>query len=343
MKILFYCFWVAFSLQANAQHYARLDVYLREEMTANHFNGVVLVAHKDNIILEKGYGMADMELGVPVSTDHIFKIGSLTKPITATGVLMLAEGGDLLLNDSICSYIRNCPSSWVPIQISHLINHTSGLQDLFEEIACAPVQETAAEIDKTIARIENLNPVDDPGSIYRYNNFGYTLLAYIMEVVSGVYWEDFLIERMFAPLHLADIRYDDVWAIVNRRVQGYEIEEDRLQNIEYDDHCAYAAGGLRSTATDLFIWNRALHKGRFISLVILQEMFSPNDGKYGYGWQIVTQLDRTLYNHTGGIGGFSSHIAYYPAEELTVIVLSNVQESNTYGIAHELARLYFEH
>jgi len=138
------------------------------------------------------------------------------------------------------------------------------------------------------------------------------------------------------------IAYDDVYAVVPNRVRGYAWDDSLgLRNIDYDDHAAYAAGGLVGTATDLFRWSRGVLTGRVFGPELLRRSLEPVRGNYGYGWQIREFFGRRVYNHTGGIDGFSSHLAFYPDDGLTIIVLANVENDSAVLRACDLANLIF--
>jgi CubicO group peptidase (beta-lactamase class C family) len=136
--------------------------------------------------------------------------------------------------------------------------------------------------------------------------------------------------------------YDDVWAVVPGRVRGYRLRDGSLANTEYDDHAAYAAGGLRSTLDDLRRFLDAYFvPGRLLSAESLAQALRPYLGDYGHGWQIIDRLGRTVYNHSGGIDGFSSHMARYPEDDVTVIVLSNNEDEPAPATACDLAAIVF--
>lgn len=148
---------------------------------------------------------------------------------------------------------------------------------------------------------------------------------------------------VFEPLGLRTMAYDDVYAIMEDRVEGYARDEALgLRNIDYDDHAAYAAGGLLASAGDLFRWARAVLAGDLFSSELVDESLTPFRGEYGYGWQIRRFFDRPIYNHTGGIDGFSSHLAHYPEQELTIIVLSNIENDSAILRACDAAARIFD-
>lgn len=181
-----------------------------------------------------------------------------------------------------------------------------------------------------------------PGSQYAYSNFNYILLGCIIEAVSGEPWEAFLLKQVLAPAGVSETRYDDVWAVVPGRVHGYEVKDGQLRNTRYTDHAAYAAGGLRSTLDDLRKWHEAYWAGGIVSKQSVAEALRPGLGSYGYGWQITTHFGRPMHNHTGGLRGFASHLAFYPDADLLIVILSNIENENAKGTACDLAALAFQ-
>ena len=312
-----------------------LNSYLREYG----FSGSVLVMHRGQQLLRNGYGLADRELTVPNTADGIFRIGSLTKPITSAALLHAVEAGHLALDDRLCLYLGRCPTEWDSVEVRHLLSHSSGIPDYFGSLARAPLLETTAEIDRLLEGLAA--PALDfvPGSEYRYSNFNYMLAGYVLEEATKEDWQSYLLDNVLGPSGATDTAYDDAWEVVPGRVHGYEIRGDRVSPIQYNDHSAYAAGGLRSTVDDLARFHEALTGGSLIGEELLELSFSPGVGSYGLGWQIVEMLGRRARNHTGGIGGFASHIVYYPTEELLIVLLSNLEGEDVKGLACDLARI----
>ena len=303
----------------------KVDDFLRTRQSPFQFSGSVLVAVGDKIILDKGYGYADAELAVPNTPERIFRIGSLTKPLAAVSVMALVEQHRVSLDDSVCRYLSYCPESWLPVKIKHLLSHTSGIPELFNAVPAAPLEATRDAIDKTIRSASNTALDAEPGSKYAYRNFNYMLLGYVDEVAAGNAWSKVLAETVFSPAGMTQTAYDDVWAIVPNRVRGYDVKEGKLRNIAYKDHSAYAAGGLRSTTHDLLAFANAFFGGRLVALSTVKEMTTSKLGDYGYGWQVKHYFGEPMINHSGGIDGFASHLAFYPRQHLSIIVLSNIE------------------
>jgi CubicO group peptidase (beta-lactamase class C family) len=313
--------------------------YLKARAQHPSFSAAVLVERRKEILARTAFGLADLELGSPLTPDHIFRIGSLTKAFTATAILRLHERSKLDLGRSVCDFVKNCPPEWQPVTLEHLLSHTSGIPDLFGNLDAVPVDQTRAEVDRIIAKGGALSLKSPAGTKYAYSNFNYVLLGYVLEVVSGEPWESFLLTGVIDPASMPDTRYDDVWAVVPRRVHGYEWKDGKPRITRYTDHAAYAAGGLRSTLDDLRRWHNRYWSGVIISQDSIRNATTPRLGNYGLGWQITRHFGRTLHNHTGGMRGFASHLAYYPDEDLLVIVLSNFEQENTKGTACDLASI----
>ncbi len=334
-------FGEAMAISADDPAVKQVHEYLDARAEDPKFSAAVLIAVEDIPVVREAYGRADYELDVPLRPDHVFPIASLTKPLTATAALKLVEEERLSLSASICEYLQPCPSVWRTVLVRHLLQHTSGIPDLFGRLESVPVGETGKEISKLIGSSDGLDLIAEPGSTYAYSNFNYVLLANLMEVVTGALWEDLLATHVFKPADLRDTRYDDVWAVMPRRLHGYGSENGRLRKFPYMDHAAYAAGGLVSTVDDLMRWHAAFWQGRLISRKLVMAALEPGVGGYGYGWQIKKQFGRLMHNHTGGMAGFNSHIAFYHDAETLIVVLSNVRGVNAAATACDLAAIMF--
>ena len=319
----------------------RLGRYLAARAAISDFSGVVIVEQDRQLLIETSYGEADYELNVPNVAERIFRIGSLSKPFTATAVMRLQEEKKLTVDDPVCRFLSTCPEAWRAVRLRDLLSHTSGIPDYFNEVRATPLAEMRKAIDEVIRAHAASSLKNVPGAVYEYSNFGYLLLGYVLEVAAGQPWEVVLRTRVFAPAGLHNTAYDDVWAIVPGRARGYARSGGALMNIAYKDHGAFAAGGLRSSAHDLLRFEHALVDGKVLSSDSRLRMFTPVHGDYGFGWQISRFFGRRVVNHTGEIDGFASHLAFYPDDRLVVIVLSNVESEPAKATACDLARIVF--
>src|SRR6185436_14396528 len=193
---------------------AKVDAYLGPLVRARDFNGVVLVAKGETPVVQKSYGMANFELGVPLTMRSRFRIASITKTFTAAAISILADRGKLSYADPLSKYIPDFPDG-DKITIRHLLLHRSGVGDP-ELLSCS-----SATLDDIVTELAAKKVAFEPGTQSRYSNGGYALLARVIERASGQTWEDFLRQAIWTPLALADTRADGEASIVPRRVSGY--------------------------------------------------------------------------------------------------------------------------
>lgn len=324
------------AVAAVQSHFARLA-------SQRQFNGIVLIGRGDQILLNQAYGLADFELGVPLSQSHVFRIGSLAKPVTAAAVLMAVEEGRLSLDTRFCTVLDFCLASWRGVTIEHLLSHSSGITDHFGALKAVPVEETVSELRRAVGNLKPDEPLKSaPGEAYAYSNFNYVLLGAVVEKLTGEPWNK-RIRDIAVRTASPSLAYDAVYELVPGRVRGYSRQEDgTIRNIDYDDHAAYAAGGLRSTSADFFRWSRAALNARLFSKALRDRMVTPVAERYGLGWQIRDFFGRKVYNHTGGIDGFATHVAHYPEADLTIVVFSNIEEDPAILFACDAAALMFQ-
>lgn len=320
---------------------AQIDNYIQNRGKGEDFSGVVLVAQNGKVIIQKAYGLADYEFLIRNTPSTKFRIGSVTKPFTALAVMKLQELGKLNVEDSICKYISECPAEWQSVKIEHLLTHTSGIPDLFGAMDAVPLEKTADEIDRVVKSIKNRQLQSLSGETYKYSNFGYCLLGYIIEKASGKLYTPFLIENILGPLGMNNTLYDDPRPIIKDRAQGYIRKDGQLYNDKLTDPAGYSAGGLLSTAEDLLFLDLALDTGKVLSKKSLDEMFKAFRNEYGFGWKVTTKFERRLYNHTGQTHGFSTHIARYPDDHLFIVVLSNIETEDANETASNIASIVF--
>jgi len=326
----------------------RLDHYMQTDRS--YFSGTILVAQKGENILSQGYGFADQEWDIPNTPQTKFAIGSITKGFTAMSIMILQERGQLNVQDPICKYLSDCPKIWEPITLHHLLTHTSGIfnytdLDTWEKDKVNLCREYQPE--EVIAFFKDL-PLDfEPGSSWKYSNSGYFLLGVVIEKVSGESYQSFIQKNIFQPLEMSESGYDRLDIVVKHRASGY-MWKDRAMNADcWDVSLKYAAGGLYSTVGDLYKWDRALYTDQLVSKDTLNKIFTsyvsiqPEERTYGYGWFLSPHFERRVIEHSGAVFGFSGHIARYPEDQVTIIVLSNTNFYDPMAISEGLASIVF--
>jgi CubicO group peptidase (beta-lactamase class C family) len=321
-----------------AQDAGQLDQVVDAYVQNKTFMGSVLVARDAAVLLNKGYGSANLEWKVPNTPTTKFRLGSITKQFTAASILLLEERGKLKLEDPIKMYVTDAPSAWDRITIFNLLTHTSGIPNFTNLADYKTLQLADTPLTKTIAMVRD-KPLDFfPGEKMSYSNSGYILLGYVIEKVTGDTYERFVRTNIFTPLGMNDSGYDSNSAIIDRRAAGYSPSPDGPINAGYIHMSVpHAAGALYSTTEDLLRWERGLFGGKVVSAASVKKMTTPFKNNYALGVVVQTVDGRTVVQHGGGIDGFNTFLAYYPDEKLTVIVLANINGQAPNAIASKLA------
>lgn len=321
---------------------AKMDEYMDAAVRVNHFSGSVLVARDGRPVFSKGYGMANRELGVTNTPQTLFRLGSITKPFTATAVMLLQERGKLSVGDSVCKYLSGCPAAWRPVTVRHLLTHTSGIKSYTDLPGYSETMALPVTHDEMLARFRDQPLGFAPGEKYEYSNSGYYLLGVVIERASGKPYADFLRESIFEPLGMTSTVYDSGRLVIRNRASGYTAMGDTFVNAAYIDMSVpFAAGALLSNVEDLLRWDQALYTEKLLSRKSLEEMLTPSKEDRGYGWAVRERLGRRVVEHDGSVNGFYASLSRFPAERVTVIVLSNHSSFSTRGIANDLTAIAF--
>lgn len=322
----------------------RLNNVVEAFQKYRHFMGAVIVVKDNQILLKKAYGMADLEWEVPNTINSKFRLGSITKQFTATAILQLAEQHKLSIDNTACSYFDRCPKTWKKITIRQLLSHTSGIPSYTEEKRFTqPIGVRIPEEPAEILLRTKDKPLDfKPGTQWKYDNSGYIFLGIIIEKVSGKKYEDYIKKYIFEPLGMSDSGYDHRSTILKHRVSGYRRCDHVFCNSNYIDmSIPFAAGALYSTIDDLYKWDRALYTDKILGNASRRQMFTVVMNNYGYGWDLSPMVHHQQIGHGGGIFGFNTYIARFPKEKALVIVLSNVEETDSKAMAATLAGTIF--
>ena len=309
---------------------AEFDKMLSEQFKPGETGCAALVAKNGQIIYRKAFGMADLELNVPMQPEMVFRIGSITKQFTAVAILQLVEQGKISLDDDITKFIPDYPTQAYHISIEHLLTHTSGIKSYTEMKEADKYMRTDMKPEEVIDFFKN-QPMDfAPGTKWRYNNSGYFLLGYIIEKVTGKTYQEYIRENFFTPLGMANSYYGDETRIIKNRASGYQPGKDGPENADFVSMTLpYSAGSLISTVEDLFKWNRAVQSYKLISKESLgraQTDYKLVNGKsthYGYGWFLSQLQGSRTIEHGGAINGFLASSVYLPDEDVFVALFSN--------------------
>src|SRR5215813_5643333 len=339
-------FLAASSTRLSASQSDKVDDYVKAEMTRQKIPGLsIAVVNNGEIVKAKGYGLANVELTVAATTDTIFQSGSVGKQFTATLVMMLVEEGRMSLDDHISKYIPNSPAIWKDITLRHLLTHTSGISNkIYNQIN---MRQDYSE-DELVEKIAAL-PLDfQPGEKWNYSNSGYVMLGILIHKATGRFYGDLLKERIFTPLGMSTARIINEADIVPNRAAGYRLVKGDLKNQQWVSPAlnTTADGSLYLTVLDMAKWDAALYTQKLLRRSSLDMMWTPvklNDGKtqqYGFGWGFGNARGHRIIEHGGAWQGFTTYIARYVDDKLTIIVLTNLAGANPGRIAHGVAGFY---
>jgi CubicO group peptidase (beta-lactamase class C family) len=317
---------------------ARMEEIVQSYVTGKQFMGTVLVAQGDKILLDKGYGYANLEWQIPDAPEAKFRLGSITKQFTAASILLLEERGKLNTDDLVKKYMPDAPAAWDKITIYNVLTHTSGIPSFTEFPDYRSTEATPTTPEKLVARFRD-KPLDfQPGEKWKYSNSGYVLLGYLIEKISGKSYQDFVQENIFKPLAMSDSGYDSNTAIIPHRAYGYSPGPNGPHNAGYIDmSIPFSAGSLYSTTHDLLLWEQGLFGGKVLSAASLKKMTTPFKENYACGLMVRTVNGHPVIEHGGGIEGFNTQLSYYPDDKLTVVVLANLNGGAPGDIASKLA------
>jgi CubicO group peptidase (beta-lactamase class C family) len=316
------------------------------EALVDRFNGSALVKRRNVILLREGFGSANIQLHIANAPTTRFRLGSLSKQFTAAAVLKLADQGKLKLTASVCSYLDNCPPAWAPIQIKHLLQHSSGIPNFTDLPTYAALKQQHVNSAMLVQMFEPLPLRFAPGSKFEYSNSGYVLLGYLVERITGEDLGSYMARTFFGPLSMTNTGYDRQTAAESAHAAtGYARNPlGQLVPAGYIDMTVpQGAGGFYSTVDDLAKWLTALFSDQVISTSSRIAMFTPGLGNYGFGWFVMkTSAGQTAIFHTGIIDGFASSILIDAGSNTQVILLSNVEGTQTEAIANALMILALE-
>lgn len=319
-----------------------VDRFIRGELGRQRIPGMsVAVLRGDSVLLARGYGFANLEHHVPATDSTVYEVGSLSKQFTAAAIVLLSEQGRLRLDDPVTRYLPEGSAVWSSVTIRHLLTHTSGIP-----------QDTTLDWRRDYSESEMVRsaaqPLEfEPGELESYSSTGYALLGVIIHRITGVSWGDFMRNRIFRPLGMGTARVNSDSDIVPDRAAGYHLADDTLQNAEWVSPSINGTADccLSFTVRDLVRWAAGLNHGKVLGRAALDLSWTPvrlNDAgsyPYGLGWNLFEQRGYRRFGHSGAWRGNHATVQRYPDFDLTVIVLLNLAQANSEGIAVGIAGL----
>ncbi len=307
----------------------------------NRFIGSVLISQNNDIIYKKSFGYADMEHQKKNTENSIFNIASVTKPLTAVGIMKLVEDGKLTLETPINTYFPSfIPDFSKSITIRHLLNHSSGMQAnigrIDDEGNGLMPGENPITLNDLLEEFKDSKLKFKPGTGYEYNNFGYSLLAYIIEKESGQSYADYMEQTVFKPANMKNTVVDNYKSLSKKSFSytGLGMEEFKKFRSPIHSSWVIGAGNINSTTEDLLVFMEALESGILLAPAAVDKLYSYtqsigfNDSEYGLGWRIEHKGGEKWINHTGLLPGTTSIIGSLPEKNVKIIILSNATSTD---------------
>lgn len=325
---------------------SKIDSLILKDFNDKNAPGVAfMVAQHGKAIYQKAVGKANLELDVNLTPENVFQLGSMTKQFTAIAVLMLEQQGKLKVQDPISKYIPNYPSG-NKITLHHLLTHTSGIKDFTKMKSLTAIAQKDMTPKMMIDFFKN-EPVDfDPGEKFDYNNSGYVILGYIIELVSGESYEDFVKKHIFEKAGMNQSYYASDRKVIYKRAYGYHKKEYGYVNKSVISFSVpFSSGSLMSTLSDMLKWQNALNKNLLLNTTETNKAYNKyklNNGEeftYGYGWHIREINGTPTREHGGSIFGFKTMAVYIPAEDIYVIGFSNCDCNSPTKVTEDITAL----
>lgn len=333
--------------RANSLPEGEIDRLVGRYMALTGTPGLSLgILKEGKIIYAKGYGLADVENGVPSTPDTVYQIASVTKVFTAALVLKLVEQGKIGLDVPTQVYLPELPSIWSGVTVRRLLNHTAGLQDYVQLPAVRALRLETDPYEELKKLVRTIKQESSPGEKYAYESSSYFVLGEIIERIAGKPFAQVLRDEILNPLGMTASRMNRPSDIILHRAKGYDPNPGRGPRNAIDlSSLGSAAGGMVSSVSDLAKWDAALYGDTVLKQATWKEAWTSdylNDQSavpYGFGWRLGTLNGFQTVAHSGDIPGFTSQLLRIPSEKLTVIVLCNAMPGGATQLARHIAPL----
>ncbi|MCW3116098.1 MAG: beta-lactamase, partial [Chitinophagaceae bacterium] len=317
-----------------------IDAFVTRQMKQQGIMGLSIgIVKSGKVIMAKGYGQANIELNSPATEETVYKIGSVSKQFIGAGVMKLVQEGKLKVSDPIKKFIKGAPSNWNSITIRHLLNHTSGLPP--DPPGFDGMKDLADSIYIQAAFADSL--AFPTGSKFEYSNFGYFILADIIRITSRLSFSEYMKKYIFNECGLSSTRTTSLTAIIPNRAAGYIKNADN-ETVNAANYIALRpSGAFVSNIHDLLKWELDMQSNKLLTQKNWNQIWDDTiktpltmDNEvihYAYGWMTNKVNGKQFVHHGGSLPGFKSVYFRYIEDKTAIIVLTNSDTADAYGIA----------
>lgn len=329
-------FFLITAIYVNGQiMHTQIDHYLKEQ----NFSGCILITYNNKVLFKQSYGLASLELNVKCQLKHKFKIASITKTFTAIAIMQLHEKKLLSIFDALSKYVPNYPDGQ-NIQILHLLSHTSGIFDLVKLPNFLSISKLKITLPDEINTFKTKPTLFKPGEKFEFSNSNYILLTYIIEKVTNTCYCDYIKANIFEPANMLNSDLFNSENVIESLVNGYILDNQKLAKPEYLD-CSWprGAGGIYSTIDDLYNYIEALNSNKLLNSNTKKLMLTEIKDNHALGWIIGSINNMCYIGHTGFMSGFACQLAKFMDNDLNIIILSNLQNTDVQTINEKLTQI----
>jgi serine beta-lactamase-like protein LACTB len=337
-----------------AEKRTKIEMAVSTFMSGNSAPGIAAAVVLDGEpVWSAGFGMADLEDSAPVTSSTLFRLGSISKPITATAILQLWERGKLDLDASVQKYCPSFPQKEWPITSRELLGHLGGIRH-YNPDGKGDIPEDSARHFSTMEESLQIFAADPlvakPGSKFNYSTYGYTLLGCVLEGAAALKYVDYVHENVFKPAGMAQTQADDFFSVIPHRTRWYHKDKSGIVHNAgvLDSSYKIPGGGLISSADDLARFETAMLADKLVRRSTRELMWTSlktADGKltgYALGWGISDRMGMHVVAHTGGQQGTSTALALVPERHAGVVVLANVDGVDANRLAEEILKIVLD-
>jgi len=328
---------------------AKVDQLFAEWNKPNSPGAAIAVVKDDEIVYKHGYGAANLEYDIPITTTTIFDIASVSKQFAAFAIATLSYEEKLSLDDDIRIHLPDIPDFGNTITIRHLLHHTSGLRDWVQSLVIAgDLMDDVISFKHILKMVRHQKALNfEPGAAFLYSNTGYNLLAEIVETVTGDSFREWTDTHIFKPLDMTNSHFhDDHEMILKNRAYSYQAVENGGFKHAVNNTTALGSSSLYSTVEDLAKWILNFDDTRIGEQTVIEQMHQRgvlNDGEqinYAFGLNIGEYRGVKTVGHSGSWRGFRSHLVRFPDQKFGVVILCNLDTFNPLSLAEKVADLY---